>query len=69
MKTLMTQYSCINSHNTLYTNRKEKEQMEKIFNCSKSAPVVETEQGKLRGYYFDGVYNFLGIPYAKAKRF
>ena len=43
--------------------------MEKVFKCSKSAPVVQTEQGKLRGYFFDGVYNFFGIPYAKANRF
>jgi len=27
--------------------------------------VVEIEYGKLEGFYQDGIYNFLGIPYAK----
>lgn len=42
--------------------------MDKFF-CTREAPVVEVKQGKLRGYFFDGVYRFLGVPYAKAKRF
>lgn len=43
--------------------------MEKEFLCSKSAPIVETTKGKLKGFRYDGVDHFLGIRYAKAKRF
>ncbi|MCJ8011514.1 carboxylesterase family protein [Paenibacillus sp. KQZ6P-2] len=32
-------------------------------------PVVETKAGKLKGYSFDGMHIFKGIPYAQAKRF
>lgn len=32
-------------------------------------PVVQTKQGQLRGYQYDGTYIFKGIKYAKAKRF
>lgn len=32
-------------------------------------PVVETKQGKLRGYQNEGTYIFKGISYGKAKRF
>jgi len=32
-------------------------------------PVVQTKAGKLRGYFYDGIYIFKGIPYAQAKRF
>ncbi len=39
------------------------------FLCTKDSPVVEVKQGKLKGFFFDGVYRFLGVPYAKAKRF
>ncbi len=39
------------------------------FMCGGDTPVVETQYGKLRGYYFNGVFHFLGIHYAKAKRF
>ncbi len=42
--------------------------MDKFF-CTKDSPVVQVKQGKLRGFFFDGVYRFLGIPYAKAARF
>lgn len=31
--------------------------------------VVETESGKVAGYINEGVYNYKGIPYAKAERF
>ena len=41
----------------------------KKFLCSKTEPVVQVAQGKLRGFFFDGVYRFLGVPYAKARRF
>ena len=48
--------------------RKEFQNME-IFFCTKDSPVVEVKQGKIKGYFFDGVYRFLGVPYAKAQRF
>lgn len=31
--------------------------------------IVETQQGKVRGYTHDGIFTFKGIPYAKAERF
>lgn len=31
--------------------------------------VITTNRGKVRGYFYDDVYMFKGIPYAKAKRF
>ena len=39
------------------------------FICEKDKIVVETKQGKLRGFYRDGVYQFWGIRYATARRF
>ncbi|CRK83384.1 carboxylesterase/lipase family protein [Neobacillus massiliamazoniensis] len=32
-------------------------------------PVVQTKAGQLKGYFYDGVHIFKGIPYAQAKRF
>ena len=32
-------------------------------------PVVETDKGKVRGYFEKGVYKFRGIKYANAKRY
>lgn len=43
--------------------------MEKRFILKPDWPVAKTEQGMLRGYYLDGVYRFLGVPYAEAARF
>lgn len=43
--------------------------MAKKFICSMTEPVVATKSGKLRGCFYDGVYSFLGIKYADAKRF
>jgi len=42
--------------------------MEK-FVCTKDYPVVETKQGKLRGFVYDEVFTFYGVRYAQAKRF
>ena len=43
--------------------------MAKEFVLSKTAPIVETPKGKIRGFIYDGIYHFHGIRYAKAKRF
>lgn len=43
--------------------------MAQNFVCSKTDPIVETKQGKLRGFLFDGTYTFHGIKYANADRF
>lgn len=42
--------------------------MAKVFRYDE-VPVVQTRAGKLKGYEFDGVFIFKGIPYATAKRF
>ena len=39
------------------------------FCFSKTAPIVETAKGKLRGFRFKGVDHFYGVRYAKARRF
>ena len=41
----------------------------KEFVMNKTAPIVQTPKGKLRGFRYDGVDHFYGIRYAKAKRF
>lgn len=43
--------------------------MARQFFCSQTGPVVQTRQGKLRGFQVDGTYTFYGIPYAEAGRF
>lgn len=43
--------------------------MSKQFQCDENTPIVQTEQGKLRGFQVDGTYTFHGIPYATARRF
>ena len=35
----------------------------------KNAPVVMTKKGALRGFFYNGVYNFHGVRYAVARRF
>jgi len=37
--------------------------------AGKNIAVVETDNGKLRGYIHDGIYTYKGIPYAHADRF
>lgn len=39
------------------------------FICTKTEPVVQTAQGKLRGFVKDGIYTFHGVKYAEADRF
>jgi len=43
--------------------------MAKKFICTAEEPVVETKNGKIRGFIWDGTYTFHGIKYADAKRF
>ena len=43
--------------------------MEHTFICTKDAGIVQTKQGKLRGFFHDDVFNFWGVRYARARRF
>lgn len=43
--------------------------MAEYFVCKKNEPVVQTRQGKIRGYRLNTTFTFHGIPYAQAKRF
>lgn len=43
--------------------------MAHYFLCDKDAALVCTKQGKVKGYVYDHISIFKGIPYAKAKRF
>ncbi|MEP7141408.1 MAG: carboxylesterase/lipase family protein [Ferruginibacter sp.] len=37
--------------------------------ADKNAAIVETVSGKVKGYTHNGIFNYKGIPYAKAERF
>lgn len=55
-------------------NRKESEAMsccheEQAFVCREDYPIAETRAGKLRGYQVGSTFCFLGVTYARAKRF
>ena len=39
------------------------------FICREDYPLVETDKGMIRGYMLNEMFHFLGIPYAKARRF
>lgn len=43
--------------------------MEHQFSCNAETALVKTAQGMVKGYVYDGLTIFKGIPYAKAKRF
>ena len=43
--------------------------MAKEFICKTDWPVAKTDKGLLRGFFYDGVYQFRGIKYADANRF
>ena len=42
--------------------------MAKQFICTTTYPIVETKQGKIRGFVEDGTFKYYGIKYANAKR-
>ena len=42
--------------------------MAKVFQYDE-VPSVQTKSGLIKGYAFDGVHIFKGIPYAQARRF
>lgn len=43
--------------------------MAHFFKSNKNTAIVETKQGKVRGFVYDGITIFKGIPYARAERF
>lgn len=43
--------------------------MDHVFICDAKTAVVETDKGTVKGYVYDGITMFKGIPYAKAERF
>lgn len=43
--------------------------MARDFYTTATEPSVTTKYGKVKGYRFEGIYTFFGIPYAKAERF
>ena len=57
--------------NVLRLRQKQKGElyMAEYFVCGKNDPIVQTKQGKIRGYRLNTTFTFHGIPYAQAKRF
>lgn len=45
------------------------EYIEKDFLCNNTDTVVTTASGRIKGYRFNGINTFLGVPYARADRF
>lgn len=43
--------------------------MGKKFIYNDKTAIVETDKGRIRGYFYDGMFIFKGVPYAKARRF
>ena len=43
--------------------------MTEIFRCGNDAPVVRISGGQLRGFWWEGVFHFLGVRYGTAARF
>ncbi len=39
------------------------------FYSDSTGPIVTTDKGKIRGFQFNDIYQFRGVPYAKANRF
>ena len=39
------------------------------FRCDRTTALVQTDKGTVKGYAYDGLLIFKGIPYAKARRF
>ncbi len=39
------------------------------FLCDRDAPIVNTRAGSVRGYMVSDIYQFRGVPYARAERF
>ena len=56
--------------NALCLRQKQKGElyMAEYFVCKKNEPVVQTRQGKIRGYRLNTTFTFHGIPYAQASR-
>lgn len=39
--------------------------MGKKFIYNDKTAIVETDKGRIRGYFYDGMFIFKGVPYAK----
>lgn len=50
------------------SKQSRKDEVNKVLASSEIA-ITQTESGKVGGYFFNGVYIYKGIPYAKAERF
>ena len=43
--------------------------MKRLFLCDSETALVRTKKGMVKGYFYNDVFIFKGIPYAKARRF